>query len=134
MTTGAPVPTQLPPAGWYPAPDVANAQRWWNGSTWSEHVKRLPPAPTAPAASTMVDAPLPAWLLPTNRSWVAIVAGYLGLFALVIIPAPLALVAGVAALVHLRRRPELGGRGRAWFGAVAGGLGTGVLVVALLAA
>jgi hypothetical protein len=29
--------TQGPPPGWYQDPDGTGAQRWWNGTTWTEH-------------------------------------------------------------------------------------------------
>src|SRR6185312_9265795 len=31
------------PAGWYPDPDGSGGQRYWDGSTWTEH--RAPAAP-----------------------------------------------------------------------------------------
>lgn len=33
----SPAPTQ-PPAGWYPDPWRQSAQRWWDGSQWTQHV------------------------------------------------------------------------------------------------
>ncbi len=66
-------------------------------------------------------------LLPVGRSGWSIVAGYLGLFALIIFPAPLALVAGVLAFRDLKKHPEKHGRGRALFGLLMGILGTLVL-------
>ncbi|MEY9851435.1 hypothetical protein ABH923_001113 [Leifsonia sp. EB41] len=43
----------LPPAGWYEDPDpnrVDGSHRWWNGTTWTEHV-RTAPQPAQPAAA-----------------------------------------------------------------------------------
>lgn len=37
------------PAGWYPDPDGAGGQRYWDGSTWTEH--RSPAVDTTPAAA-----------------------------------------------------------------------------------
>lgn len=40
-----PVPTvpppapQAPPAGWYNDPEGHAAQRWWDGTTWTEHTQ-----------------------------------------------------------------------------------------------
>ena len=35
------------PAAWYPDPQNAAVLRWWDGASWTEHVKELPPPPTA---------------------------------------------------------------------------------------
>ncbi|MFT5424075.1 MAG: hypothetical protein ACI89L_001867 [Phycisphaerales bacterium] len=56
-----------------------------------------------------------AGILPVNTSWVAIVAGYLGLFTITLVAAPFALLAGILALFHLNKHPDLRGRVRAWF-------------------
>jgi hypothetical protein len=69
--------------------------------------------------------------MPIGRSGWAIAAGYAGLFAFLILPAPIALALGVAALVDLRKHPTLLGWGRAIFGATVGALGTVLLVAAL---
>jgi hypothetical protein len=89
-----------------------------------------PPGACAPAAE-LGDSAAMRMLLPVGRSWLAIVAGYLGLFALVVFPAPLALVAGAIAVWDLRRHPEKRGWGRAGFAVVAGALGTAALVAIL---
>jgi len=70
------------------------------------------------------DSALLRMVVPIGRSWLAIAAGYLGLFALLLVPAPLALIVGVLAILDLRRHPEKHGMGRAVFGVVAGLLGT----------
>lgn len=41
---------------------------------------------------------------------------------LAMLGAPLSVLLGIAALVRLRKRPELVGRGKAWFGMVLGSL------------
>ncbi len=59
-------------------------------------------------------------LVPIGRTWQSIVAGYLGLVA-IIPPLSLAAVAmGAWALADLKQRPNLTGRGRAWFGIIGG--------------
>ncbi|AJE86665.1 hypothetical protein SLNWT_6289 [Streptomyces albus] len=35
------------PPGWYPDPDAPGAERWWDGTTWTEH-RRTPAPETAP--------------------------------------------------------------------------------------
>jgi sugar phosphate permease len=66
-------------------------------------------------------------LLPVGRSGLAIAAGYAGLFALLIVPAPLALVLGLLAVRDIKKNPKKHGMGRAVFGIVMGALGTAVL-------
>jgi hypothetical protein len=89
------------------------------------------PVPAAPAAATA--DPALRFVLPVGRSGLAIAAGYLGLLSPIVIFAPFALIVGILALRDLARSPGRLGRGRAWFGVIAGGLFT-VLLVALLAA
>jgi uncharacterized Tic20 family protein len=40
--------TQQPPPGWYPDPSAPGAQRWWDGTRWTEHSSAPQPAPGAP--------------------------------------------------------------------------------------
>jgi len=80
----------------------------------------------------MGDDPVARMLLPVGRSGLAIVAGYLGLFSLLLLPAPLALITGILAVIDIRRHPEKHGMGRAIFGITFGALGTIVLLLWLL--
>ncbi len=77
--------------------------------------------PAAPGHST-----LDRMLLPVDRPASAIAAGYLGLFSfLPMIGLPfqvLAVVFGIMALKTIKANPGLGGKGRAWFGIIVGGL------------
>ena len=69
-------------------------------------------------------------LLPVGRSGWAIAAGYLGLFAVLLFPAPFALLTGVLAVRDIRAHPDRSGMGRAIFGIVMGAVGT-VLLAAI---
>jgi hypothetical protein len=40
------------PAGWYPDPDGSGGQRYWGGSTWTEHRSPAAHEPTEPTAPT----------------------------------------------------------------------------------
>jgi len=136
----SPVPAGAVPAGWYPDPIVAQQQRYWSGSEWTNHVAPLR-GPLSVTVAPMAQAPVPAtgadptdpvhWLLPTGRSWESIAAGYVGLFSIVVvILGPIAIVLGILGL----RRAHQGkghGRGRSIFGIVAGVWGT-VLTLAIL--
>jgi hypothetical protein len=39
-------PPQMPPPNWYADPEMANTQRYWDGSQWTDH--RAPGAPAGP--------------------------------------------------------------------------------------
>jgi len=85
------------------------------------------------SSSNLGSDPVTRMLLPVGRSGWAIAAGYLGLFSLLALPAPLALLTGVLAVVDIRRHPEKHGMGRAVFGIIMGALGS-ILLVAFLVA
>ncbi len=71
-------------------------------------------------------------ILPVRTSMWAIAAGYLGLFSLVLFPAPLAVIVSVVALVHLKRNPGLRGHVRAWIGLLLGVPATALLALVIL--
>jgi hypothetical protein len=73
------------------------------------------------------------WILPVGRSPWAIAAGYLGLFALLVIPAPFALATGIMAVRDIRANPATHGMGRAIFGIVMGAIFSLILVALLVA-
>jgi hypothetical protein len=60
------------------------------------------------------------WVVPVNTSVWAIFAGYAGLFSVLFIPAPIALILGIIAWRHIRANRHLAGRGRAIFAIVMG--------------
>ncbi|MFM7068438.1 MAG: DUF2510 domain-containing protein, partial [Actinomycetes bacterium] len=61
--------SQQPPAGWYPDPKSPGTgdQRYWDGSTWTEHVHvpvPVPPVPPAPPVPVVAQSPAvvsPGW-------------------------------------------------------------------------
>jgi membrane associated rhomboid family serine protease len=76
-------------------------------------------------------------LLPVGRSGYAIAAGYLGLFAVLMTPAPLALIFGLLAIWDICQsrgssHPKHG-MDRAIFGVVMGTLFSALLVVTIIA-
>lgn len=92
-----------------------------------------PPQAPSPVAPRLGDDAAIRLLIPVGRCGWAIAAGYLGLFSLVILPAPFALGASILAIRQIRKsagteRP-LHGMGRAIFGLVMGTLGTLVLLL-----
>lgn len=88
--------------------------------------------PPPPPTRDLGEDPAIRMLLPVGRSGWAIAAGYAGLFAALCLPAPLAIILGVVAIVHLRRNPKLHGWGRAIFGLVMGIVFTIVLAVGII--
>jgi len=87
----------------------------------------------APYASGRTDGPSSPvhWMLPVGRSWQSIVAGYLGIFSLVIwVLGPLSIAFGVWALVRAGSGGH--GRGRAVTGIVGGAIGT-LIILAFVA-
>lgn len=123
--------------GWYPDAHVPAQLRWFDGSAWTPHVHPMSPA-AGPHAGWPPPYAHPAghnenlkWVLPVNRSGWAIAAGYAGLFSILLIFAPIALLLGIVALFDLQRRPQVGGVGRAWFAVGTGLCGTLVLIAVL---
>lgn len=75
-------------------------------------------------------------LLPVGRSGLAIAAGYLGLFSVLILPAPLAIILGILAIRDIRAsrltpKPKHG-MGRAVFGIIMGAVGALILFLILI--
>ena len=77
----------------------------------------------------MDEDPAIRLLLPVGRSGLAIAAGYLGLFSVLLVFAPFALLCGVLAIFDMKRNPKKCGWGRAIFGVVMGALGTAALIL-----
>lgn len=103
--TSAPTPPPLPPSG----PSVPPA-----------YAAPYPPPPVYVPPPNLADNAGVRMLLPVGRSWVAIVAGYLGLLSILLFPAPFAIGFGIWAIFHVRAKPGRHGLGRAIFGIVAG--------------
>lgn len=54
---------QRPPAGWFDDPDAPGRQRWWDGTSWTEHRRdasaSAPPHGTAP--TSVQPGASPSW-------------------------------------------------------------------------
>lgn len=97
-----------------------------------------PPMPACSGPARIGDDVGMRLLLPVGRSGWAIAAGYLGLFSLIVIPAPISLIVSLMAIRDIRRskgsaKPKHG-MGRAIFGLVMGILGTVALGLVAFAA
>jgi hypothetical protein len=97
MSTFSPT---APPAGWYPDPAVAGAQRWWDGAAWTEHVAPLTYGPARHGLEPIdLIVPRPHTFGPRGLIW-GIIAFIL---PMAILPAVLALVFSISAIVRARR-------------------------------
>ena len=92
------------------------------------------PAPTGAAPPDLDDDAVVRMLIPVGRSGWAIAAGYAGLFAVLFLPAPIAIVLGLVAIWDIRKHPKRHGLGRAIFGLVMGTLFTVLMLIPLIAA
>ena len=90
------------------------------------------PIPAFAPPKDIGDDPAMRLLLPVGRSGLAIAAGYAGLFSLIILPAPIALLLGSLAIIDIRKHPKKHGMGRAVFGVIMGIIGTLVLGLGIL--
>ena len=88
-------------------------------NAWLEGEGGAPPGQAGPQAKSQPGA-LMRWILPVGRSGYAIAAGYLGLFSVLFIFAPLSILFGVLAIRDIKKHPEKLGMGRAIFGIVMG--------------
>ena len=86
------------------------------------------PAEVAPVEDIGQDAGM-RLLLPVGRSPWAIAAGYVALGSPLILPAPIAVVLSIIAIIDIKRNPKKHGMGRAIFALVVGGLVTAGLIV-----
>lgn len=124
--------TPTPPAGWYPDPDNATEQRYWDGAAWTEQRATIMPS-GGPASGTVVLGHVRDWFgRLTPLGWVAFVIlallavisfGSTGFGGGLIMLGLIALTTGVYALAT--RRP-------AWAGIAGRKIAAGILVGGLL--
>ena len=78
----------------------------------------------SPSQSGTTDPAL-RYVVPVDVTPLALIAGYLGLFSLIIFPAPLALILGIVAIRQIKKsNGQLHGLGRAWFAVIMGAIFT----------
>lgn len=87
----------------------------------------------SPSQSGTTDPAL-RFVVPVDVSPLALIAGYLGLFSLIILPAPLALILGIVAIRQIKKsNGQLHGLGRAWFAVIMGAIFTLIPVFLIIA-
>ncbi len=95
----------------------------------------VPPlAGTPPPSADLGQDPMMRMIMPVGRSGLAIAAGYAGLFAVLMCPAPIAFALGILAIRDIKKHPEKHGMGRAIFGLVMGAIFTLALILFLVVA
>ena len=113
---------------------AASDYLWQEGTTgWqlvSDMRHMFPPGTRFLQDGSTYD-PAMRWVMPVDRSGWAIAAGYLGLFAVLFLPAPFALAIGIIAIADIKKHPDKHGMGRAIFGVVMGAVFSLLLVIAL---
>ena len=120
--------------GWYADPGTAGWWRWFDGANWTPHTHPMQPAAFGFGQPPQQRDRALEMVLPVNRLPLAVVAGYLGIFSLLVFPGPIAVFVSVVALRQLNTKPDVGGRGRAWFGLIAGAIASVVLLVIVVKA
>lgn len=120
-----PAPSQNQPL---PPTQVSAGRESWLKAPIAEMPGSVTPISAVPPQFPDGYDPALKHIIPVGRSGLAIAAGYLGLFSMLILPAPLALTIGILALFHIKKHPKKLGKGRAWFGVIAGALGTLVIL------
>ena len=77
-------------------------------------------APSRESGPSLGQDPGMPLLLPVGRSGWAIAAGYLGLFSVLILPAPVAIIISIIAIIDIKQHPQKHGMVRAAFGLIMG--------------
>lgn len=104
MSDPPPPPTGGPPPGWYPDPGTGTGLRWWDGTTWTEHVGDSPPAPvpgvgpTGPAHGLIAPG---EWLREAVRIGKVRAGHFFPLVVLLMVPT--SLLNGLALWLALRK-------------------------------
>jgi hypothetical protein len=132
--------SEHPPAGWYPDPDNAAAQRYWDGSQWTEN--RSPAQAAAPSAAVtpVAQAPMgqvggqPVVVQPQQKTnGLAVASMVLGILWLYWIGSVLAVIFGHVAKSQIdNSNGAQSGGGMAIAGIALGWTGVGILLLALI--
>ncbi|KQP55512.1 thioredoxin domain-containing protein [Agreia sp. Leaf283] len=118
--------TNTPPAGWYPD-ENSSRERWWDGQSWSEHLRDVPGAD--PAAPTHPAAPSPQ-SAPTRRRpvWPWVLGGSV-LVVVAVVVAAVVILTSVFSSLQQSSPGRSGGSGQqSTSGAPAGADGDGIIV------
>jgi hypothetical protein len=91
------VPTDLPPADWYPDPSDNNYLRYWNGAAWTEHRSTAagsPPAPQrggGPTGKQLLRASFSLFRQNREMIWLPVLSGIVSAVAFLAVSGAVAL-------------------------------------------
>lgn len=106
MSTVHPTFASPPAAGWYPEPQTPGQERYWDGATWTEHVR-----PAAGPLMTVAPAYAPAYapVAPAAKAGntMSIIAIVLGALAVLLLPPVLGTIGVVLGILAKRRGESL---------------------------
>lgn len=66
--------SETPPAGWYPDPQNASRQRYWDGTAWTEHTAEGSPGAAPSSGATTMGATTSTAGDPDTWTWQSIIA------------------------------------------------------------
>ena len=106
----------LPVAGWYPDPEHAGQDRWWDGLSWSPHRRPSVPAPAPEAAPAPAEpwpgSTSPAYAsAPVERNTLALVGFILSMSAILVPFLLNSLAGGIVSIAGLQRSKRLAAGG-----------------------
>ncbi|HEU0205883.1 MAG TPA: DUF2510 domain-containing protein [Pseudolysinimonas sp.] len=93
----------LPVAGWYPDPEIAGQDRWWDGASWADD-RRV-------AGDAVTDAGPVSAPAPVVRNNAAVIGFFLALSGLLLPLVVNSIAGGIVSIIGLRQSNDMTGTG-----------------------